>query len=241
MYHSYSRHINFESVVNFRDLGGYRTRDGRTVAWRRLFRSAALHPMTRRDAAQLKEEIGPRAVIDLRNPKEPEKQREVSLLTEMGARYYHIPFRPDSSSYLKEEGEHNPNATNMGELYLYRISQKEFGKRIVKALEIIAERDNHPLVFHCSIGKDRTGGLAAMLLTSVGVIDEDIVEDYILSAPFMPTIKDRIKDDPETPQEVKDLPDFQWEATRESMSLFLSLLRREHGSASGYLEANGGE
>ena len=54
---SYPRHIRFEAVFNFRDLGGYWTRGGQTVAWRRLFRSSELHHMTRQDIIQLKEEI----------------------------------------------------------------------------------------------------------------------------------------------------------------------------------------
>ena len=54
----------------------------------------------------------------------------------------------------------------MGELYLYRIRQPEFGKKLVDSLELIADRNNHPLVFHCSVGKDRTGVLAAMLLAA---------------------------------------------------------------------------
>jgi Tyrosine phosphatase family len=80
MSRSYPRHIRFESVPNFRDLGGYRTHDGRTVAWRRLFRSAALHKMNDHEMARLKQEISPRAVIDLRNPRDPEKDREGLLL-----------------------------------------------------------------------------------------------------------------------------------------------------------------
>jgi protein-tyrosine phosphatase len=79
------RHIPFESVPNFRDLGGYRTHDGRTVAWRRLFRSAALHTINDRDMARLKGEIGLRAVIDLRSPKDARK--DVRLLEAIGARY----------------------------------------------------------------------------------------------------------------------------------------------------------
>ena len=249
MSHSYPRHIQFESVPNFRDLGGYRTHDGRAVAWRRLFRSAAFHKMNDRDIARLKQEISPRAVIDLRRPKDPEKDPEVILLKEIGARHYPIPFstwpwpgpskRPDSSAYVKDEAKANSNATNMGEIYLYRISEKPFGKRLVDALEIIAERDNHPLVFHCTAGKDRTGVLAAMVLAAMGVVDEDIVEDYTLSAPLMKDIRDRMTSDPDTAQGVKDLPDFQWEASAESMAVFLSLLRREYGSADGYLKANG--
>lgn len=239
MSQSYPRHIHFESVPNFRDLGGYRAHDGRTVAWRRLFRSAALHKMNDRDMIRLKQEISPRAVIDLRSPKDPEKNSEVILLKGIGARYFSIPFRPDSPSYVKDEAQAHPNATNMGEIYLHRISEQPFGKRLVDALEIIAERDNHPLVFHCSAGKDRTGVLAAMVLAAMGIVDEDVVADYTLSAPLMKDIRDRMTRDPETAPGVKDLPDFQWEASAESIAVFLSLLRREYGSADAYLKANG--
>jgi protein-tyrosine phosphatase len=249
MIRSYPRHIHFESVPNFRDLGGYRTHDGRAVAWRRLFRSAALHKMNDRDIARLKQEIRPRAVMDLRRPKDPEKDPEVILVKEIGARHYPIPFstwpwpgpskRPDNSSYVKDKAQENPNATNMGEIYLYRISEKPFGKRLLDALKIIAEGENHPLVFHCTAGKDRTGVLAGMVLAAIGVVDKDIVEDYTLSAPLMKDIRDSMTSDPDTAEGVKDLPEFQWEASAESMAVFLSLLRREYGSADGYLKANG--
>ena len=236
---SYPRHIHFESVPNFRDLGGYRTHDGRTVVWRRLFRSAALHKMNDRDIARLKQDIGPRAVIDLRHPKDPETNPEILLLKEIGARHYSIPFRPESSSYVKEEWKAHPSAPHMGAIYLSRISEQPFGKRLVDALEIIAERDNHPLVFHCSAGKDRTGVLAAMVLAAMDIVSEDVVEDYTLSAPLMKEIRARMTRDPETAQGVRDQPDYQWEASAESMTAFLSLLTQRYGSADGYLEANG--
>ncbi len=239
MSRSYPRHIHFDSVLNFRDLGGYRTHDARIVAWRRLFRSAALHKMTDRETARLKQEVSPRAVIDLRRLRNPEKNPEPLLLEEIGARYYPIPFRPDSASYLEDEAKAHPNATHMGEIYLYRIREQPFGKRLVDALEIIAEKDNHPLVFHCTAGKDRTGVLAAMVLAAIGVVDEDVVDDYALSAPLMKDIRDRMTRDPETAQAVKDQPDLHWEASAESMTAFLSLLRREYGSVDGYLKANG--
>jgi protein-tyrosine phosphatase len=205
MSRSSPRHIHFESVPNFRDLGGYRTHDGCTVAWRRLFRSAALHKMNDREMARLKQEISPRAVIDLRSPKDPEGTPEVLLLKAIDARYYPMPFstwpwpgsskRPDGTAYVKDEAKAHLNATNMGEIYLYRISEKPFGKRLVDALEVIAERNNHPLVFHCSAGKDRTGVLAAMVLTAMGVVDQDVVDDYTLSAPLMKRIRDRMTSD----------------------------------------------
>jgi protein-tyrosine phosphatase len=238
MNESHPRHIHFESVPNFRDLGGYRTHDGRTVAWRRLFRSAAIHKINDRDMARLKQEISPRAVIDLRNPRDPEKDRERLLLEEIGARHYRMPFSTWPWSGPSKSPD-RPNATHLGAIYLYRISEQPFAKRLVDALEIIAERDNHPLIFHCSAGKDRAGVLAAMVLAATGIVDEDVVEDYILSAPLMKEIREPMTSDPEAAPGLKDLPDFQWEASAESMAVFLSLLRREYGSADGYLKANG--
>ena len=231
---SHPRRIHFESVPNFRDLGGYRTHDGRTVAWRRLFRSAALHKMNDLEMARLKREIGPRAVIDLRSPKDPDKAAR--LLEGIGARYCPIPF----STWPWTGGSNaNPNATNFGEIYLYRITEEPFAARLVDALEIIADRDNHPLIFHCSAGKDRTGVLSAMVLAAIGILDEDVVDDYAQSAPFMVDIRDRMTRDPETAAGVKDLPELNWEASAESMAIFLSLLRRQYGSAAGYLKAHG--
>jgi len=239
--YSNSRFVDFESVINFRDLGGYRTREGRTVAWGRLFRSAGLHEMAVNDITRLREEIGPKAVIDLRTPRDDEKTREIGILNEVGAEYYNIPFRPEGSSYFKEENELFPNVPNLGEIYLYRVTSKGFGEKVVEALEIIANEENRPLIFHCSAGKDRTGVLAAIVLTAAGVIDEDIIADYALTAPFMKEIRDQAMKDPKTPEEVKNLPDYQWEASAESMSHFLSLLRREYGSVAGYLEKQGAE
>jgi len=169
------------------------------------------------------------------------KQREISLLGEVGARYHNVSFRPDSSDYLKHETELFRDATDLAELYLYRTRPPEFAKRLGDALELIADRNNHPLVFHCSVGKDRTGVLAAMLLAAGGVMDEDIIHDYTHSAPFMLELRDRWRNDPAAPPEVKEVPNFQWEASAESMTRLLALLRREYGPVAGYLKAQGAD
>jgi protein-tyrosine phosphatase len=237
----YSRYIYFESVLNFRDLGGYRTHDGCQVAWRRIFRSGGLLEMTGRDIVRLKEEIKLAAAIDLRNPRKQEQQQEISLLDKAGARYYNIPFREGGDLSLKKEMESYRDFSNMGEVYLYRIRQKEFGQRVIEALEIIAEPDNQPLIFHCSIGKDRSGVLAAFVLGVIGVPDEDIIDDYTLTSPYMKEIFDRLHSDPDVPEFVKNLPGYTWEASAESMVLFLTELKREYGSIREYVEAQGAD
>jgi len=234
----YSRHIKFEHVINFRDLGGYRARDGYTVAWRRLFRSGEFRNMTRSDFNLLTGEIGVTSVIDLRSSIEVERQG-VGLLSEADIRYHNISFLAGGN---REEDERLfKEFTNMGEFYLHLVRKSEFGERIAAALEIIAEPENHPLVFHCAIGKDRTGILAAVLLSVLGVKDEDIIEDYSLSAPYMEELLERINNNPEMAKAIKPLPDYFWKAAPESMALFLSTLRREYGSVRDYVKAQGVE
>lgn len=235
----YSRHISFESVPNFRDIGGYRTHDGHTVTWRRLFRSGELGNMTRSDLNRLREEIGLTSVIDLRSAIETERQG-AGLLSEAGIGYHNIPFITGGSDRNEEERLFW-EFSNMGEFYLHLVQQREFGKRIEEALEVIAEPDNHPLLFHCAVGKDRTGILAAILLSVLGVEDEDIIEDYSLSTPYMEELIERMKNEPKMAEFAKRLPGFFWGAAPESMALFLSTLQREYGSVRDYLRVQGVE
>ena len=71
--------------------------------------------------------------------------------------------------------------------------------------------------------------------------DEDIINDYVITAPCMEDMRKNIVNDPATPELIKDLPDFTWRAIPESMSAFLDGLRREYGSIEGYLETHGAD
>ncbi len=236
----YSRSIDFEEVAGFRDLGGYRTKDGRTIAWRRLFRSGELRRMTNDDLKKFKKEIGITAVIDLRNAREGlEQQQEINLLNRIGAKYLYVPFNPNTDR--SREGEQYRNFSHMGQVYLSRIRNQEYGRRIIEALEIITQPNNHPLVFHCMAGKDRTGVLAAFVLSVLGVADKDIIEDYSFSAQHMKALFERMSKDPDTSEDVLNLPAYTWEAAPESMEWFLSNLKKEYGSTREYLEKQGAE
>ncbi len=231
---SYSREINFGGIMNCRDLGGYKAEDGRIVSWRRLFRSGYVHPMTARDLNRLKEELKLTSVINLRRNKAGQ-QKEVSLLNNTGIKYFNTPF------FDYQQEELNYDFTNMGEAFLFRIRHQEYAKPIITALEIIADPNNLPLLFHCGAGKDRSGLLAAFTLSVLGVADSDIIEDYTLSAPYMRDLVAGMMNDPGTPDGVKNLPAYTWEATAASMETFLTGLKEEFGSARGYLEMNGAD
>ncbi len=238
MAEKHSRQITFESIQNFRDIGGYKTAKGQTVAWRRLFRSGDLRQMTQSDFQKLKKEIKLATVIDLRSAQEIERQG-VGLVSEANVRYHSVPFIAGANR--AEDERLFRKCTNMGEFYLHIVRHKDFGSQIITALEVIAEAKNHPLVFHCAVGKDRTGILASILLSVIGVQDTDIIKDYTLSGPFMIELLKHIKSDPKMAEGAKPLPGYFWKATPKSMELFLTTLRQEYGTVPGYLKTQGAE
>lgn len=197
---SFSRQINFESIENFRDLGGYQTQSGQGVAWRRLFRSGELRHMTGHDIAILKGEIKLNAVIDLRSSSSA-RSLGVGLLDELEVKYYSVPLYislPINSREYEIEKALFRDFPNLGEVYSYRIRQPEVGQNIIRVMEIIADRDNLPFVFHCNAGQSRSGIVAAVVLSVLGVADDDIIQDYTLTAPHMKEFVEHWNNDPQT-------------------------------------------
>jgi protein-tyrosine phosphatase len=233
----YERHLKFGSVMNFRDIGGYPARRGRTVAWRHVFRSGEFRNLTPEDLHRLTNELGVGCVIDLRSGFEVKKHGK-GLLTETDLKYYHIEFMSDGGD-PKANAKRYEHCTNMGEFYIELVQQKEFGQKIVEALEVIAEPKNYPLVFHCAVGKDRTGMLAAMLLSLLGVGEDEIIKDYALSEPYMDALLEKIRQNPKEGEGVPKIPEYFWKAPAESMKLLLVMLKKEYGGVAGYLKEMG--
>jgi protein-tyrosine phosphatase len=173
------RVIPLEGGFNFRDLGGYETRDGRHVRWRQVFRSGAMSSLTARDDS-LVQGLGIRVICDLRTLRE--RQREA--------------VRWAGSEVLRLEWDYDPRHISLGNLEsAARLSQQAatdevltFYRRLPSLFEqqyagLFAQlaAGNMPLVFGCSAGKDRTGLAAALLLTCLGVRPEQVLADYALT------------------------------------------------------------
>jgi len=167
-----SRRIDLEGCANFRDLGGYETRDGRTVRWRRLFRSDALHQLTSADIAFLAQnEVDVATAFDLRTHQE--RERTGWGPWQQGRRFRHVPF---VQAFLPDE-----LTTSVGlcerMLQLFEKSSSCFGQMF----SALADPATYPAVYFCTAGKDRTGMMSAVVLRVLGVPDEVIVEDFALT------------------------------------------------------------
>jgi len=244
MENSHSRLVEFESIFNFRDMGGYRAKNGRKIAWKRLFRSAELHHMTEGDASKFSDEINIRSVIDLRDAKSGENL-EIGAIKNLDVQHFSMPLVIISGGNTEYDDEEETRIfqgfTNCGEIYLYRLNTGDFGRQIVQVLDIIADGHNLPLVFHCSAGKDRSGVIAAMILGILGVDDRDIVDDYTQTALHMEKIIQRWNREPVFTEIMSNLQPYQLQAVPESMETILSGIQKDYGSIRRYLLANGAE
>jgi protein-tyrosine phosphatase len=228
MQHAYPRTFNFESVSNFRDLGGYQTLSGHTVAWRKLFRSGDLHNITRGDLEKLRDEIKVTSVIDLRSSIEI-GERGRGIISETNIKYFNVAVVPEITTSPRKPSEPRfQGITNMGEVYLNQAVASAFGKGIIEALNLIAEPENYPLLFCCSAGRDRSGMLAAILLSILDVAQEDIVADYCLS-----------NYNAEVLLRSREMPEWYLKTQRKSMDVFLSGINSKYGSVRGYVIAQG--
>jgi protein-tyrosine phosphatase len=226
----YPRNLGFSRTYNFRDVGGYSGLDGRTVRWRRLFRSDALHRLTEDDADDFAE-LGIRTVIDLRRPFEIEKYGRV-------AERYGLDYRNLILEHVDwEEVEHPENAVHERWLADRYLNFAEDGRdALLGSLRVIADPDQAPVVVHCMAGKDRTGTVCALALSLLGVSDEDIAADYALTTEAMERLTAYLLE--KHPEAVRG-NEHMYDSPAGAMLMFLDDLRALHGSVEGFVKEIG--
>ncbi len=175
-----TRVLALQGGRNFRDLGGYATEDGRSVRWRRLFRSGTLAQLTPADQAVL-EGLGVRAVCDLRTTSE--RQAEPSSWAPAAGRVMCWHYELDDGAVMGAFRLGMPTAEGVRSAIteFYLAAPEDFAHRLSELFRALAARES-PLIMHCTAGKDRTGMAAAIVLRALGVPVRAVVDDYALSS-----------------------------------------------------------
>jgi protein-tyrosine phosphatase len=179
------RYLPFEGIRNFRDFGGYRTRDGSSIKWGRLYRSGQLSELTRNDQAGFKN-LDIELICDFRY--EGEQQKAPTNIPDSHLPHIRsLPIKTGSfRSFLEKKGVENPGASDMMAAMkeIYRDFVVEHGNTYASMFRHMVETNRGTTLIHCSAGKDRTGFGSAMILFTLGVDRETIMKDYLLSAEY---------------------------------------------------------
>src|SRR3954462_12664642 len=172
------RHLALQGASNFRDLGGYATTDGRTTRWRHIFRSNHLGQLTAADI-EIVRALGVRSAFDFRGVEE--RAAGVCVVDEITV--HSLPIEPTVVASLRAELARGTLTTTVA-LELMRESYRNYvlhnTPRFRNLFGHLLE-DRAPLVIHCTAGKDRTGFASALILHALGVSDDVIAEDYLLT------------------------------------------------------------
>jgi protein-tyrosine phosphatase len=184
---TFERHIRLQGAFNVRDLGGYALAGGGTTRWRSVLRADGLQGLTDADVATLVG-MGLVTVIDLRS--NVELTRDPSVFASHAAvDYRHVPLF-DS---LAPVDQLFASSAGFGLAARYADAADICGPALGTVARTVAEAGEGIVLFNCTAGKDRTGIVAAMLLSLAGVADDEIVADYALTATIAAPLMDRLR------------------------------------------------
>jgi protein-tyrosine phosphatase len=217
--------VPFVGVFNFRDLGGYPTDDGRTTRWDRLYRSDALHDITK-DDLELFRSLRIASIVDLRNADEVTRTG-LGLLARESIHFVNASVL--SKTAIEGRAETPFGADYLLERYLHYLDVG--GDAFAQAIQEMARRDNYPMVFNCFFGKDRSGVLASLVLRCVGVERQAVIDDYVITSTVIDSILERLRRDPVHRDAIERSDPILFRAEATTMSKFLDELEERHGGA----------
>ena len=175
-----SRFVPLSGSINFRDMGGYPTRDGRQVKWRQLFRCGSLS-MLNQEAVDAFAELNIGVICDLRRDDEAQGS-PTSEQPPFDVRQ-HIPIAPGSNEMLRESIR-DPSQSAADRIRFMTDITRELARHHHAEYRLLfdyLQGCEGGFLLHCSAGKDRTGFGAALILAALGVDDETIMADYLLT------------------------------------------------------------
>ena len=223
-----TRSLRLTGASNFRDLGGYAGHAGRMMKWRRLFRSDHLAALTQDDMAELAGH-GLGRVCDFRG----EAERAPLLCAMPGLSVHFLPIEPTVVQGMNDliNAGHRLTAQDTVRLmeHTYRAFVHDNAAAYGEFFRLLLENDS-PLVFHCTAGKDRTGFGAALILLSLGVPREVVMQDYLLTNEFY-----RMPDTAASslPPEVLQVL---WRVQKEFLEAALHAVDTDYGGIQPYME-----
>ncbi len=176
----------FRRRLNFRELGGYPTEDGRTIKEGVFFRSCRLSLLNERELIEL-DKLGLKCILDMRSQQErlsfPDpivkgaKVCQHSGLQTKGGD--DIDFSPTGMHQLGRAGKKQKE-----DLFMY-FSWIPYDNVALKCLFEEIKNHNTPILFHCASGKDRTGVASLLILKLLGCSKKVAKHDYLLSNRYL--------------------------------------------------------
>ena len=222
---------------NFRDMGGYTIEDGRSVKWRMLYRSGVMAGIKAGECDNIRT-LGIVSICDFRT--NSERQRRPTTWHEGVAVELHAQDYEMSAGVLQKVIRRR----DIDKAQVHAIMLKTYDTLIEEQANNFAmlfrklSEGRAPLVFNCSAGKDRTGVAAALVLSTLGVSRDQVVEDYLLTNEAIDSLVDILKENPGFNRLVSEQRDVVYPLLRaeaEYLENAFRTIENRYGGVRGYL------
>lgn len=229
-----NRIIEMSNVKNFRDLGGYFTRADHQMKWGRIFRSGDLSSATLYDQERLRR-LGIKTVIDFRSDK---TAKQYPILVHPTIRKITLAMTPmdiESIDEMMSDEKLTRSDAIRGVQDAYVGIVENYKTEFAEMFNILTDENNYPVLLSGSLGKDRIGLASFFILYAIGIPQNVIVDDYLLSRQTI--------DISNIAENVKDKPEYFQEAVTALMSVnpayinyTIDYINQKYGSIDNYLE-----
>ncbi|WP_308637234.1 tyrosine-protein phosphatase [Paenibacillus silvisoli] len=233
------RKVNLQGAFNFRDLGGYKTTDGKTVKWGKLYRAEELGHLTTADLEYV-QRMGIKTNVDYRTDAEVKAMPDPVLagITNIRTDEGNAGATADLMSMI-QSGMMKDEASAVQMMAGFNKQMVDAPKFYVQLMELLNDPANIALVQHCTAGKDRTGLGSAIILLALGVDGQTVMNDYLLSNVYreeankktIEGVKQQIKDE-NVVAAITALMGVQ----KEFLQAAIDEMKAEYGSIDGFLE-----
>ena len=247
--------MGLEGVGNARQLVGYVGEGGRKVKDAVLLRTAALGGATEDDIRRLAEDYHLGEIVDLRMTREIEKSPELVMdgvknvnlliIDEEALARESQKLSPEDQAAMAESGMKRMRVLmKLGfigdKMYVHFLSH-DVGKRGYAQMfrELLALPEGTSLLFHCTQGKDRTGCAAMLILSALGVDEETIMADYLLTNEFNAKLieeqRQQLLDAGVAEEDLDGIMIVRDQVFPQTMTNALDWMKENYGSVRGYI------
>lgn len=185
--------LQIKNGINFRDLGGIKTSDGRQILSGMLYRSGEFSRLNDSEKNFLSDELNLHYVLDYRDQHEIDRNPD-NLWN--NSQYINVPANPLSD-------EITASLTSDDIFVMKKYSPFDFMVKLYqllpfnnpaykKLISLLLNANGKPLVQHCAVGKDRTGVGVALTLFALGVSEEVVMQDYLLTERYLNDYREAI-------------------------------------------------
>ena len=233
----------YTNILNLRSLGGIPTKDGSLVRAGTLLRSAELSQATEEECRGLAESLRVRTIIDLRMGFERRSAPDPEI---EGVENVKVPLLPMKTLGVVREDYNwtemltmrwNPDDYDMRRIYEHLVDEAT-SDEWQTIFQVFLDNHDGAVLWHCTNGKDRTGAVAAILLSALGVRRADIIEDYLVTNRYLASRRREIMAEAEAKGVKPALGDRMGallDARAEYLGAMFHAINRDYGGVAGFL------